>query len=91
MYSLKSTKGVYHLHEGITQTMFLKRMVKGMHTRIPIASSINFPMTSTMVSYILNDLELKFLTPETDHESRILVIVTGAYLVITFGYSICGN
>ena len=48
-------------------------------------------MTSTMVCYILNAMELGFLSLETDHEHRIMVILTSAYLVITVGYLIRGN
>ena len=48
-YSLTSPKGVYHLHKGNTHTIFLESMVKGVHEHMPIASSRNFPMTSTNI------------------------------------------
>ena len=43
-------------------------------------------MTSIMDRYILNAMEIEFSAPETGHDCKKLVIFTGAYLVITFGY-----
>ena len=41
-------------------------------------------MTSIMVRYIINSLEIEFATPETGHDHRRLLILTGTYLIITF-------
>ena len=90
-YSLKSLKGVCHLHDATTQNMFLERMVKGMHDRMPVATLRKVPMISIMARYILKDLDIKLAALETRHNRRRLVITTGAYLLITFGYSLQGN
>lgn len=68
------------------QTMFLEMIVKGMHDCIPVETSRNVPMTSIMVCHIIKAPEINFAAPETGHDIRRLVIMTGAYLVITFGY-----
>ena len=66
-------------------------MVKGMHARLPVATSRNVPMASIMACYILKDLEVEFAATEPRHDCRRLAILTGSYLVITFGYSLRGN
>ena len=63
-------------------------MVKGIHARMPVANSSNVPMTSIMVYYILKAMDIKFAAPKTGHDRRIRVVLTGAYFVITFGYSL---
>ena len=45
----------------------------------------------TWFYYILNALELNVASPEIDHKCVRLIIVTGAYSVINFGYLICGK
>ena len=84
-YSTKIPKGVYHLKEGNIQTMFLESMLKGIHARISVVTSRNVLMTSIMVCYIPKVLEIKPAAPETVNYCRIPVIMTGDYLVITFG------
>ena len=61
-------------------------MIKGMNACMPVAISRNFTMTSIMVRYILKALDIEFVAPGTGHDRRRLVILTGAYLMINFGY-----
>ena len=48
-------------------------------------------MTSIIVHYILKDMEIEFAAPETGNDCRRLGILTGEYLVNTFGYSLQVN
>ena len=73
------------------QTMFLESMLKGIHARMSVVTSRNVLMTSIMVCYIPKVLEIKPAAPETINYCRIPVIMTGDYLVITFGYLRQGN
>ena len=88
---LRSSKGLIICMMGPYRICSFGSMVKWMHDCMPILSSRNVPMPYTMVCYILNDLELEFLSPETEHKCRRLVFLTGVYLVITFGYSLHGK
>ena len=89
-YNLKKTNRVFHLEEGPTQTIFLERMVAGMEARMPKDDSRNLPMNSTMILYILDELENRLFHPRVSRHDRRLLIMTGAYLVIAYGYSLRG-
>ena len=43
-------------------------------------------MKSIVVRYIIKALDIELAAPETGNDHRRLVILTGAYLVINFGY-----
>ena len=62
-----------------------------MHAHTTVTTSRNDPMMSIIVRYIIKALGNEFSAPETVHDQIRLVIITGAYLVITFGYSLRGN
>ena len=66
--------------------MSLERMVKGMHARMSVSTSRIVLMTSIIFRYIIKALKIEFDANENGYDHRILVILTGAYLVITFGY-----
>ena len=44
-----------------------------------------------MILYILDELEIEFFLPDTTNDRRRIITMTGAYLVIAFGYSLRGN
>ena len=50
------------------------------------ATSMNVMMKSIMFRYIIKALDIELAAPETGNDHRRLVILTGAYLVINFGY-----
>ena len=56
----------------LSKLCYLERMVKVIHARMPVVNSRNAPMTSIMVRYIINSLEIEFATPETGHDHRRL-------------------
>ena len=89
-YNLKKTNRVFHLDEGPTQTIFLERMVAGMEARMPKDDSRNLPMNSRMILYILDRLEIDLFHPRSSQSERRLIIMTGSYLVIAYGYSLRG-
>ena len=64
--------------------MFLESTAEEMHDLMTVATSRNVTMTSIMVRYIINSLEIEFATPETGHDHRRLFFLTGTYLIITF-------
>ncbi len=90
-YCLKSGNRLLHLEEGPTQRNLIERIVIGMENRMPKESSRNLPFTSRMILYILDNLEEELYNPGTTADRARLLIMTGAYLAITFGYSLRGN
>ena len=89
-YSLKKLSNVLHLDEGPTQTVFMERMAAGMEARMPKDDARNLPINSEMMLYILDDLEVELHDPTTPPRRKRAIIMTGAYLVITYGYSLRG-
>ena len=55
-----------------------------MDDRMKIATSRNVTITSITVYYILKVFKIDISAYETLHDHRILVMMTGSYLVITF-------
>ena len=80
-YAMKSARGeVTHLYEGAMQTLFMERFVKGMKIRMPEVKVRNNPMTSVMVKYVLDRLEVEFFDPTTSADRVRDVLMLGAYL-----------
>ena len=90
-YCMKSGNRLLHLEEGPTQRNLIERVVIGMENRMPKESSRNLPFTSRMILYILDNLEEELYGLDTSRDRARLITMTGAYLVITFGYSLRGN
>ena len=91
-YAMKSARGeVTHLYEGAMQTLFMERFVKGMKIRMPEVKVRNNPMTSVMVKYVLDCLEVEFFDPTTSADRVRDVLMLGAYLCCTYGHSLRGN
>lgn len=90
-YSLKNARGVLHLEEGNTQTVFMERAVAGMKARMPQVSKRNLPFTSRMINFLLEHLEARWFDGNESEEERRLALMTGAYLCVAYGYSLRGN
>ena len=87
-YCIKSGNRLLHLEEAPTQHQLIERIVIGMEHRMPKGSSRNLPFTSRIILYILGELERELYQPHTRDDKRIIIVMTGAYLVTTFGYSL---
>ena len=90
-YSLKNARGVMHLEEGDTQTVFMERTIAGMKARMPQVSKRNLPFTSEMINFILERLEEEWFKENLEDGSRRIALMTAAYLCVTYGYSLRGN
>ena len=51
----------------------------------------NKPITTVMVSYILNELELEFVDHSTLLDCRGIMMMTTTYVAVIFGHSLRGN
>ena len=71
--------------------MLMERFMYGLKARMPHVTKCNKPITSVMVNYILDELELEFVDRATEPERRRIVLMTAAYIAVTFGYSLRGN
>ena len=90
-YSLKNARGVLHLEEGNTQTVFMERVMAGMKARMPQVSRRNLPFTSVMIRFILDKLEVIWFSGEEEEDTKRIALMTAAYLCVTYCYSLRGN
>ena len=92
VFSMKTSAGaVQRVYAGGTQAVLMERFMSGLKARMPHVTKRNKPITSVMVNYILDELELEFVDRATGPERRRIVLMTAAYIAVTFGYSLRGN
>ena len=92
VFSLKTSAGaVQRVYAGGTQAVLMERFMSGLKARMPHVTKRNKPITSIMVNYILSELEVEFANRGTDPDRRRIVLMTAAYIAVTFGYSLRGN
>ena len=89
---LKSRKGdVQHLHDDPTQSTFMERFMAGMQNRMPLDSKRDAPLLGHVVAAMLNLMARELVNPTTGAKRKRLLTMTGAYMVITYSYSLRGN
>ncbi len=91
-FVMKTSAGaIQRIYSGGTQSVLLERFVMGLKARMPHISKRNKPITSVMVNYVLDALELEWSDRAVLPERRRIVLMTAAYIATTFGYSLRGN
>ena len=90
--TFKSTTGtVFHLHDDPLQSVFMERFVRGMKTRMPVASARNLPLTGPIVKRILDRMEFDWALPTTSEKDRRMLTMVAGYIATTYTYSLRGN
>ena len=91
-FAMKASNGaVQRVYEGATQSVLMERFVSGLTARMPQDVKKNKPMSSIIVGYVLDALEAEWTSLETSDERKRIVLMSAAYICVTFGYSLRGN
>ncbi len=91
-FAMKASSGVVQrVYEGATQSVLMERFVAGLKTRMPQETRRNKPMTSVMVGYVVDELEIEWTAPDTHAARKRIILMTAAYMCVTFGFSLRGN
>ena len=89
---LKSKKGeALHLHSDPMQSMFMERFTKGMSRRMPEDVDRNTPLMGSTLAVMLRRMKREMFEEDTSSDRRRELLVTGAYMAVTYGYSLRGN
>ena len=89
---LKSRKGeVQHLHDDPMQSVFMERFMAGLQSRMPLDSQRDAPLLGHVVSAMLDVMAKEVTNPNTKEKRRRLLTMTGAYMAVTYSYSLRGN
>ena len=91
-YLVKSRKGeVQHLHDDPMQSVFMERFMAGLQSRMPLDSQRDAPLLGHVVSAMLDLMAREVTNPNTKEKRRRLLTMTGAYMAVTYSYSLRGN
>ena len=90
---LKTKRGeAWHLHSDPMQSMLMERFTKGMSRRMPEEVKRNAPLLGHTLSAMLRRMKREVVDEEScSGERRRELIMTGGYMVVTYGYSLRGN
>jgi hypothetical protein len=89
---LKTKRGeAWHLHSDPMQSMLMERFTKGMSRRMPEDVKRNAPLLGHTLAAMLRRMKREVLEEETTLERRRELVITGGYMVVTYGYSLRGN
>ena len=90
--TLKAMDGrVLHQFQGSTQSLLMERFSKGMKARMPEAKNRDKPLVAEIVAPLLDRIEAELFVPGTESARVRELTMTGAYIAVTFGYSLRGN
>ena len=90
--SMKSLQGkVFHLAQDPFQTALVERFVRGMKSRMPVESLRNLPLSGLVVRRLLDVIESEWVEPSTPAARTRLLAMVGAYISLTYSYSLRGN
>ena len=90
--TLKAMDGrVLHQFHGATQSLLMERFCKGMKARMPEEKNRDKPLVAEVEAPLLDRIEYEICSPGTEPDCVRLLTMTGAYIAVTFGYSLRGN